>query len=283
MQFIKKSKLYVKIVVSFLSLTCISTGITGCGELAEEDYNQPEISSVETEPEIETVVTGSSTEENTESETTETSKEETTETPDEKTTEELSEASEHELTESVTQEISEEQEQYSETEKTNIFSEIRLGMSSAEVFEIAGSEYDYKQEYNTYKTGVEYDYFLDSVNDYDVDIAALMFYEFNESDELICFGYHIGETGDPENPKYPYSESELAEAYDSILLQLSEQYGNGTAGSDYASFGVLKENSWYIEGGLLWFTFGVNMWSNTAPSKYENGVNEILLSLSIEE
>lgn len=173
-------------------------------------------------------------------------------------------------------------EKSDDIKKTDIFSEISLGMTSEEVFEIAGSDYTHKEEYETYKNTVEYDYVLDRIDAFDVDITGQMFFEFSQNDELICFGYHIGQAGDPDAWEYPYSEDELTAAYDSIYSQLSEKYGNGTPGDgSYDSLGVLKENLWDMEDGSLWFIVGVNMWNDAAPEQYEKGVNEILLSYSV--
>ena len=161
---------------------------------------------------------------------------------------------------------------------------ISLGMKKEEVFEIFGDNYIYTEDHRNYgyKNNVEYGYSIDKVDVFGVDIKTQMFFEFENNDKLVCYGYHIGRTGDYYDSVYPYSKSELTEAYDKIFEDLTEWYGSQSTGLEASyNIGILNENSWENEYGSIWFIVGVNMWSDTSPVSYEKGVNEIVLSCSV--
>lgn len=162
---------------------------------------------------------------------------------------------------------------------------ISLGMTKEEVFEIFGDDCIYTEDHRDYgfKDNVEYGYSIDKVDVFDIDIKTQVFFEFENDDKLVCYGYHIGRTGDYYDSVFPYSESELTEAYDKILEDLTEWYGNGSSDSNSYSNGILNENSWENEYGSIWFIVGVNMWSDGSPVSYVKGVNEIVLSCSVPQ
>lgn len=162
---------------------------------------------------------------------------------------------------------------------------ISLGMTKEKVFEIFGEDCIHTEDYRdySYKNNVEYVYSVDKLDVFDIDIKTQIFFEFENDNKLVCYGYHIGRTGDYYDSVFPYSESELIEAYDSILEDLTEWYGKSSSDSDYSSNGVLNENSWENEYGSIWFVVGVNMWSDSSPISYEKGVNEIVLSCSVAQ
>lgn len=175
----------------------------------------------------------------------------------------------------------------SESGNKEIIPEISIGMTKEEVYEIYGEDYAYCEDHRElgYKDTVEYGYSIDRVDTFNIDIETQMFFEFENDEKLVCYGYHIGRTGDYYDSIYPYSESELTEAYNAIYSNLTEWYGDSESGSEYSDQGILHENSWENEHGLIWFIVGVNMWSydNTPPEIYEKGVNEIVLSCSAPE
>lgn len=165
-------------------------------------------------------------------------------------------------------------------ENHEIINGISLGMTKEEVFEVYGDSYIYSEE--TYKNTVEYGYSLEKIDMFDVDIQTQVFFEFDK-EKLICYGYHIGRTGDYYDSSFPYSENELVEAYDKIYEKLTEWYGNSSGTEVVDGDGKIKENLWETEQGSLWFIVGVNMWAVTEPVNYEKGVNEIVLSCSVLE
>lgn len=173
----------------------------------------------------------------------------------------------------------------SETEDNReIIPGITLGMTKEDVFQIYGEDYLYIEDYReySYKNNVEYGYSLDKVDVFDIDMKTQMFFEFENDDKLVCYGYHIGRVGDYNDSSYPYSENELIEAYDKIYADLTEWYGESPdAENTYDN--TLKENSWKNEYGSIWFIVGVNMWSDGEPVSYEKGVNEIVLSCAVSE
>lgn len=163
-----------------------------------------------------------------------------------------------------------------------IINGISLGMTKEEVFEIYGDNYIYDEE--TYKNTVEYGYSLERADVFDVDIETQVFFEFSTDNKLICYGYHIGRTGDYYDSDFPYSENELVGAYDKIYEKLSEWYGESSVEENaYSDSGIIKNNSWKNEQGSVWFVVGVNMWSDSEPASYEKGVNEIVLSCSVSD
>lgn len=178
-----------------------------------------------------------------------------------------------------------------DTDVKEMISGISIGMTKEEVFatvEAMGADYAYCEDYMydyEYKSTVEYGYYLDNITvfDIDIDMTAQLFLEFQDDETLVCYGYHIGGTGEYDNLSYPYSEQELLEAYDSIYSQLYAWYGESDSSSEYAEYGVIKENSWDSETDTIWFIVGTNLWADTEPDRYENGVNEIVLSCSALE
>lgn len=171
-----------------------------------------------------------------------------------------------------------------------IFSNISIGMTKDEVFEIItiepGDSFNQNtEEFGYYKNSVEYIYYLDkiTISDTDIDMTSQLFFEFEDDNTLICYGYHIGGTGDYDSQSYPYSETKLTGAYDVIYSNLCDWYGESISSSDFAEYGVIKENFWNRETDLLWFIVGTNLWADTEPARYEDGVNEIVLSCSASE
>lgn len=170
------------------------------------------------------------------------------------------------------------------SENKKIISGISLGMTKEEVFEIYGDNYIYNEERYNDKNTVEYGYSLDRLDIFDVDMKTQVFFEFENDETLVCYGYHIGRTGDYYDSTYPYPEKELTESYDKICKILTEWYGTSISNTEnYADDGVLNENSWKNEEGSVWFVVGINMWAITEPVSYEKGVNEILLSCAVSE
>lgn len=174
----------------------------------------------------------------------------------------------------------------SETEDNKeIIPGITLGMTKEDVFKIYGDDHIYVEDYRGYgyKNNVEYGYSLDRVDVFDIDLKTQVFFEFENDDKLVCYGYHIGRIGDYSDSSYPYSENELIEAYDKIYSDLTEWYGDGSVAENIPDDGKLKENSWENDYGSIWFIVGVNMWAHSEPVSYEKGVNEIVLSCSVSE
>lgn len=173
-----------------------------------------------------------------------------------------------------------------ESENQQIITGISLGMTKEEVFEVYGDNYSYTEDRRDYgyKATVEYGYDIDKVDVFDVDMKTQMFFEFENDETLVCYGYHIGRIGDYFDSSYPYSENELIENYDRIYEKLTEWYGESTSQPEkYADEGITRENSWQNEEGLLWFITGINMWHYGEPESYEKGCNEILVSCEVSE
>lgn len=165
-------------------------------------------------------------------------------------------------------------------ENHNIINGFECGMILSEIPETSvinteESLFPINENYSKYSNS----YNIDNV--FDINMKTRMFTEFayksgtehSDSDILICYGYHIGEYYNTETEKYeyPYSESELSAAYDSIYNTLVSWYGDGTeCASDY---NMSKGYTWDTEYGEIWFVFGMNMWGS-------DGVNKITLSCS---
>ena len=169
-----------------------------------------------------------------------------------------------------------------EEQKNELIPGISLGMTKEEVFRTYGDDYTYNYDYRDdgSKNTVEYGYSTDKPDVFDINIDTQVIFEFEDDDKLVCYGYHIGRTGDYNDSRYPYSQDELTEAYDKIYEELSEWYGSSTSDEELAEYGVLNNNTWETEEGSVWFIVGVNMWSTYTPDAYEKGVNEIDLSCS---
>lgn len=160
----------------------------------------------------------------------------------------------------------------------SLISGIKTGMTSEEVFKVFGEDYDNSVTYESYKNTVEYDYWLDAGEAFNTELDGYMFFEFDSQTEtLISFGYHLGQSGSFDDPVYPYSEEELKNAYDAIKSTLSEWYGDGVSSDENLELGVKEENTWQIEEDQIWAIYGMNLW---AMEGYENGVNEIVVSCS---
>ncbi|MBQ8687239.1 MAG: hypothetical protein IJ512_01670 [Ruminococcus sp.] len=158
---------------------------------------------------------------------------------------------------------------------------IKTGMTSEEVFEVIGDDYDNSVTDDYYKNTIEYDYHIDAGEAFNTDLEGYMCFEFDlQTDTLITFGYHLGQSGSFDAPVYPYSEEELKTAYDAIKGTLSEWYGDGNQSNEYAEYGVKEEYTWQVEEDQIWAVYGVNLWAMDEPAAYENGLNEIVVSCS---
>lgn len=177
-----------------------------------------------------------------------------------------------------------EKKEAEKVQEQNIISGIRTGMTSDEVFGIVGRDYDNKLETETYKKTVEYDYTVEPGEALGTDIGGYMFFEFDsESDKLLTYGYHLGQNGSYDAPAYPHTADELKNTCDIITATLSKWYGEGSQSSENAGYGVLDEYSWQTDSGQVWVMYGVNLWAMSEPAKYEEGLNEIVVSCSVAE
>ncbi len=152
---------------------------------------------------------------------------------------------------------------------------IYCGMTTEEVFDVVGTDY-YERADDINPGEMEYYYQLDRVENFGVDMPAEMFFEFSPKGELFNYGYHIGCIHDVESDEYsyPYDESQLEEAYDTIYDILESNLGSGQETS--TAFGnVIEEYSWkFRDNEDIWFIAGTDLWSS--------GVNEILISSTDE-
>lgn len=146
---------------------------------------------------------------------------------------------------------------------------IYLGMTQTEVIDLLGGNFEteYYDESNYAWVKIIYNYLTYNVDVFNVDMPAIMFFEFTENGILYNYGYHIGFDG----VNYQYDFSTLSPAYDKINLQLTEWYGPGTQETTDI-IGIDQMITWSTEYGDIWFVVGENMWD------YGSGINEITLS-----
>lgn len=156
-----------------------------------------------------------------------------------------------------------------------IISGIHIGMTEEEVFNVVGRNYSFKEKDFLNPNEIEYYYALNNIKEFNLNMSAVMFFEFSEKGKLCNFGYHIGTIWDKNNinnSSYPYSKSELVNAYNKIYAYLKNWYGNGKE-TDTADPYAIKEYSWYnTDYGDVWFIVGMNLWGDNS------GVNEIIIS-----
>lgn len=166
--------------------------------------------------------------------------------------------------------------QQSRNNSVDILSQLKTGMTMEDVFAVIGKDYDY--EYSAgYKPSVEYDYSFTADEVWGTGLRGYMFVEFDEkTNELTCFGYHIGAVGHVEDCSYPYSESELEEAFNKLLPTLEEEYGKTDEPSAFSGEGIKDEYSWSMGTDQLWAIWGTDLWGASS------GVNEIIVSRSID-
>ncbi len=263
-------------ISALLLAAALAMSAAACGQLTDEELAMAGMSSSEETVPEEPPVTLAETDT-----TTEPSTEETT----------AAESTEVTATETVTEAVTTEADTTSPAvdnqppqsiigSEFSIIPGISIGMTKNDVFNIVGDGY-ISEEYYDYKERTEYRYKLDRVELFGVDMISTMFFEFDTSGSLACFGYHIGEIENDFGITYPYTEAELSSAYKSIYSQLAEHYGEGLKDSLYADMGIKSEYSWDIDGNQLWFIWGINMWGWEAPSSYEFGCNDIVLSVSV--
>lgn len=159
----------------------------------------------------------------------------------------------------------------------SIITGIHNGMTKYEVFSVLGKNYTYEQE----KT-LKYSYYYPIKAGYafDADLEGQMFVEFDlKTNLLVNYGYAFGRIGSSGEWTYPYSEEDLKTAYDTIYDYMSDWYGEGTKGSNTSP---ISEYLWETDFGQVWAMYGINLWAATEPETYEKGVNEIVLSCSVE-
>ncbi len=255
-------------------LTAVLLLLTGCGK---SDPGTADDSS-------DVIVTVESTDETseTETETDTTDPAEAEDTNEEETESTSEEASEEKTTEKVSEAYVPDTAQGS-TDGLNVLTALKTGLSMDETFAVTGSGYDSSEP--TYKGGECYTWLLDKENAFGTGLAGNMFVEFDKNKELICFGYHLGGIEGSERTVYPYSPEELENAFNTIYSQLLSQHGEpdrvDTLRNDIGSDYVKGEKEWLFENNDgLWLMYGINLWADNEPANYEDGINEIIVSMS---
>lgn len=249
--------------------------LTGCGNKDKGADDSDEV-----------VVTVAPTEE-TSGEETEAATEETTEDITETETETAPETTEAVTEEDTSENVSEAHlpdTAQVPTDGLNVFTSLKTGLSMDETFAVTGTDYDLSEE--TFKGGECYTWLLDKENVFGTGIAGNMFVEFDRNKALTCFGYHLGGKADGEGKtKYPYSPEELERAFNTIYSQFLSQYGEpdrvdtlrNDSGNDY----VKGEKEWLFENeDSLWLMYGINLWVDGEPANYEDGINELIVSMA---
>ena len=160
----------------------------------------------------------------------------------------------------------------------SIISGIRNGMTKDEVFAVLGREYTDEEEKLTQRYA--YYYPVKSGDAFGTELEGEMFVEFDlKTGLLVNYGYALGRVGTKDDKTYPYTEQQLKEAYDKIYSVMTDWYGEGTKGS---LSGPKAEYTWETDNGQVWAVYGVNLWSANEPETYEKGINELILSCSVE-
>lgn len=160
----------------------------------------------------------------------------------------------------------------------SIISGIRNGMTKDEVFAVLGKEYTDEEEKLTQRYA--YYYPVKSGDVFGTELEGEMFVEFDlKTGLLVNYGYALGRVGTKDDKTYPYTEQQLKEAYDKIYSVMTDWYGEGTKGS---LSGPKAEYTWETDNGQVWAVYGVNLWSANEPETYEKGINELILSCSVE-
>ena len=160
----------------------------------------------------------------------------------------------------------------------SIITGIKNGMTRDEVFAVLGKNYTTEEE----KISGKYAYYypVQSGEVFDTELEGEMFVEFDlETELLVNYGYALGRLGTVKDRIYPYSEQQLKEAYDKIYGVMIDWYGEATKGS----FSSPKaEYIWETDNGQIWAIYGVNLWNEYEVPTYEKGINELVLSCSVE-
>lgn len=160
----------------------------------------------------------------------------------------------------------------------SIISGIRNGMTKDEVFAVLGREYTDEEEKLTQRYA--YYYPVKSGDVFGTELEGEMFVEFDlKTGLLVNYGYALGRVGTKDDKTYPYTEQQLKEAYDKVYSVMTDWYGEGTKGS---LSGPKAEYTWETDNGQVWAVYGVNLWSANDPETYEKGINELILSCSVE-
>ncbi len=160
----------------------------------------------------------------------------------------------------------------------SIISGIRNGMTKDEVFAVLGREYTDEEEKLTQRYA--YYYPVKSGDVFGTELEGEMFVEFDlKTGLLVNYGYALGRVGTKEDKTYPYTEQQLKEAYDKVYSVMTDWYGEGTKGSLSSP---KAEYTWETDNGQVWAVYGVNLWSANEPETYEKGINELILSCSVE-
>ncbi len=153
---------------------------------------------------------------------------------------------------------------------------LEIGMTTDEVFAVIGTDYTYSYKSDIHvNENITYNYNIDSVDIFDVNIPSVMFVEFSDG-ILYNFGYHIGLTEESlEEYSYTSDINALTTAYDKIYGILTGYYGK-SYGSDYYGYtsqGTIDEATWVnTDYGDVWMIVGQDLWMENS------GVNEILIS-----
>ena len=70
--------------------------------------------------------------------------------------------------------------------------------------------------------------------------------------------------------------------YNRLLQEIELRFGAPSSSENqYSDSGVKAQNIWDTDKGQVWAIYGTNLWAAYAPDKYEKGVNEVVVSYSI--
>lgn len=177
--------------------------------------------------------------------------------------------------------------QADQEDKDSLISGVEAGMTKDAVLSVIGEDYDNSATTETYKNTVEYDYYFESDEVFGTGLSGYMFVEFSlETDKLITYGYHLGQDESFKNPSYKYSEEELKTAFDAVINKISVWYGDENPDSHISNendTGLPLSYTFNTESGeQLWAAYGVNMWGSSEPDSYEKGINEVVVSCTID-
>lgn len=151
--------------------------------------------------------------------------------------------------------------------KGTIAKSLYYGMTEEEVFAVLGTDYYEESSASTWLTGEQlncyyYVYELSNIPSLRVELSASLFVYFSEQGYLYEVAYCIGQLPDSTTSysySYPYSEDELTAAYDTLLVRLNDQYGDGTQQNIYGDY--IDEYEWSdTSAGDLWYMVDTDSW-----------------------
>ncbi|HRR75430.1 MAG TPA: hypothetical protein P5191_01265 [Ruminococcus sp.] len=147
------------------------------------------------------------------------------------------------------------------------------GDDADDVLSLIGKAPD-RQRDTIYRDSQVYEWDIDSDDIFGTGLPGMFFVEISDDDQtLIETGYELGNAGSDTALSSVFSKDELEKAYDQVVSQFNERFGDPRISIDEEDNGVLSSRGWKVDtdNGFNWYNvyYGDNLWND--------GIGEVII------